>query len=119
MKVEKITISKMPHHDHPFVHGVRDGRDVWLLDDGTWSEDEGSPHASIPLGPAVMMLDGVRPCHVCEGLGYHHDMKYNGPEETRWFACGHCWSRGFQDSKGNCVGDVKPRPDEIKLRGKR
>ncbi len=119
MTVEKITISKMPHHDHPFVHGVRDGKDVWLMNDGTWSQDECSEKASIPLGPSVMMLDGVRPCQVCNGIGYHHDIKHQGPDETRWYACGHCWGHGNQDSKGNCCGGVKTRPVEVKLRSKR
>lgn len=119
MPIKDISICKLPYQDHPFVHGVRDGIDVWLLSDGTWTEEETHPDAGIPLEHTVIMLDEVRPCPICEGIGYHHDIKQNGPDETRWFACGHCWGHGYQDSKGNACGDLKTRPIEVKLRSKR
>ena len=31
---------QLGYHKTPFIHGVREGRDVWLRDDGVWTEDE-------------------------------------------------------------------------------
>jgi len=47
--VTDIRICKLPYQNHPFVHGVRDGRDVWLLSDGQWTDTDGHPEASIPF----------------------------------------------------------------------
>lgn len=39
--VKKITLCyQFGYHRRPFVNGVRDGKDVWLRDDGVWTEDE-------------------------------------------------------------------------------
>lgn len=47
--VQKLTICKLPYQDHPFVHGVRDGMDVWLMTNGEWTETDGHPNSSIPF----------------------------------------------------------------------
>lgn len=47
--VTDISIGKLPYQEHPFVHGVRNGQDVWLLTNGQWTETDGHPDASIPL----------------------------------------------------------------------
>ena len=49
MKVKKIRICKLPYQKHPFVHGVRDGKDVWLKRNGKWTEVDGHKKASIRL----------------------------------------------------------------------
>lgn len=46
-KVSKITICKLPYQDLPFVHGVRNGRDVWLRNDGVWTEVETNENVAI------------------------------------------------------------------------
>ena len=51
--VDTIEICKLPYQDHPFVHGARDGKDVWLTRDGTWTTDETCDEASIPLRPTI------------------------------------------------------------------
>ena len=48
-EVTNIRICKLPYQEHPFVHGVRNGVDVWLLSDGSWTEVDGHPDADIPL----------------------------------------------------------------------
>lgn len=40
--VSNITVCWLPYQPHPFVHGARNGKDVWLTRDGSWTEDEGS-----------------------------------------------------------------------------
>ena len=51
--ITNIEICKIPYQDHPFVHGVRDGKDVWLMNNGEWTEIDGHPDASIPLHSTV------------------------------------------------------------------
>ena len=48
-RVTDIRICKLPYQDHPFVHGVRDGCDVWLTTGGQWTDVDGHPDASIPF----------------------------------------------------------------------
>lgn len=45
--VSEVTVCWLPYQDQPFVHGVRDGKDVWLTRSGEWTEDES--HGQIPL----------------------------------------------------------------------
>lgn len=56
-KVSDITICKLPYQEHPFVHGVRNGRDVWLKNDGTWTEEDCCHDASIPIYENLVILD--------------------------------------------------------------
>jgi hypothetical protein len=61
MMVTNIMICKLPYQDHFFVHGVRDGKDVWLTKDGGWSEIDGDPNCNLEansyLQGALMALD--------------------------------------------------------------
>lgn len=56
MDVTDIRICKLPYQEHPFVHGVRDGKDVWLMDNGQWTEEDGHPNASIPVYENVIIM---------------------------------------------------------------
>ncbi len=48
--VSKITVCyQFGYHKAPFVHGVRDGKDVWLRDDGSWTEDEADPRIAVAI----------------------------------------------------------------------
>jgi hypothetical protein len=55
--VTNIRICKLPYQDHPFVHGDRDGKDVWLMANGEWTEEDGHPDSSIPLHDAVDLVE--------------------------------------------------------------
>lgn len=48
--IHSIKICQLPYQDRPFVHGIRDGEDVWLKRDGTWSNIDGDPECSLELG---------------------------------------------------------------------
>lgn len=53
-KVTDIRICKLPYQEHPFVHGVQDGHDVWLTIDGRWTDVDGHPDASIPFEESLL-----------------------------------------------------------------
>lgn len=59
MTVTDIKICKLPYQEHPFVHGVRDGKDVWLTDTGEWSETDGDPRCSIPLREGLFITEVI------------------------------------------------------------
>ena len=48
-EVTSVYICKLPYQEHPFVHGARDGHDVWLRSNGQWTDIEDAPDADIPL----------------------------------------------------------------------
>ena len=56
--VSDIRICKLPYQEHPFVHGVRDGRDVWLTSTGVWSEVDGDPDIDLDI-PLYKNIDIV------------------------------------------------------------
>jgi len=58
-RVEDIRICKLPYQDHPFVHGSIAGKDVWLKDDGSWTESDEEECLDIPLykGLRIMGVD--------------------------------------------------------------
>lgn len=50
MTVTKITFCyQFGYHKGPFVHGARDGKDVWLCDVGTWTESETDPRIGLAV----------------------------------------------------------------------
>jgi hypothetical protein len=55
-EVTEIRIGKLPYQEQPYVYGVRDGKDVYLLDNGQWSEDEESEQANIPLQDGLAIV---------------------------------------------------------------
>lgn len=61
--ITDIKVCKLPYQDHFFVHGVRDGKDVWLTKDGGWSEIDGDPNcaleANVYLQGAIVALGKV------------------------------------------------------------
>ena len=56
-EVSDIRICKLPYQEHPFVHGVRDGKDVWLMSNGEWTEVDGHEMAVIPLQEKLTIKD--------------------------------------------------------------
>lgn len=56
-QVTGIEIVKLPYQDHPFVHGGRNGKDVWLLNNGQWTEEETHPDANIPFASGSAIAD--------------------------------------------------------------
>ena len=48
-EVTNIKICKLPYQEHPFVHGIRNGKDVWLMTNGQWTEIDGHEDSSIPF----------------------------------------------------------------------
>ena len=56
MPVTDIVICKLSYHRHPFVHGVRNGKDVWLLTNGFWTEVDGHANASIHLHEDITII---------------------------------------------------------------
>ena len=52
-KITNIRICKLPYQEHPFVHGVRDGHDVWLTSDGQWTDDD-SCWGGIPFEDSLL-----------------------------------------------------------------
>ncbi len=52
--VTGIRICKLPYQDLPFVHGVRDGRDVWLTADGIWTELDDHHDSGIPFEQSLL-----------------------------------------------------------------
>ncbi len=59
-KITNITICKLPYQKHPFVHGERDGKDVWLTQSGEWTEIEGDPSTAIPFHQQNIMYPSIR-----------------------------------------------------------
>ena len=57
LTITEITICKLPYQKHPFIHGVRDGKDVWLESNGKWSEEEDSEIAEIPLRKGLEIIE--------------------------------------------------------------
>ena len=55
--VHKIKICKLPYQEHPFVHGVRNGKDVWLKEDGSWTQVEDYRYANIPIRSGLRIID--------------------------------------------------------------
>jgi hypothetical protein len=51
--ITDITICKLPYQKHPFVRGLRDGKDVLLMSNGEWTEEDGHPDSDIPLHKSV------------------------------------------------------------------
>jgi len=50
MPVTKITFCyQFGYHKNPFIHGAFDGKDVWLRDDGTWTEQEDDPRIGLAV----------------------------------------------------------------------
>ncbi len=48
--VLKITFCyQFGYHKKPFVHGVQDGKEVWLRDDGQWTEDESDERIGVAV----------------------------------------------------------------------
>lgn len=48
--VSKITLCyQFGYHEKPFIDGVRDGKDVWLRDDGQWTEQEDDPRIGLAV----------------------------------------------------------------------
>lgn len=72
--VTKITFCyQFGYHDKPFIHGVRDGKDVWLRDDGVWTEEEGDPR----IGLAVK-------------ISFYPGGTWNGDQIEGWHTCPQC-----------------------------
>jgi len=68
-QVTDIQICKLPYQDHPFVHGVRNGKDVWLMNNGLWTEIDGHDDASIPLRDGLEIVEDSNSLEqIVEGL---------------------------------------------------
>lgn len=52
-EVSDIKICKLPYQYDAFVHGCRRGRDVWLRNDGQWTEEETDERCAIPTTDGI------------------------------------------------------------------
>ena len=85
--ITDIKVCKLPYQEHPFVHGRRNGEDVWLTADGNWTTIEDHELAAIPLN------DGLEIKHPPETVedGYN-ELGYD-PELYRIDEDGYAWPR--------------------------
>lgn len=56
-EVKDIKICKLPYQEHPFVHGERNGSDVWLMNNGEWTDVDGHEMADIPLRKGLVITE--------------------------------------------------------------
>lgn len=69
--ISNITVCKLPYQKHWFVHGECNGKDVWLLKDGTWTEIDGHKDACLKASKYLCKLEDktnytVRPWQIGE-----------------------------------------------------
>lgn len=58
-EISQIKICKLPYQEYFFVHGVRDDKDVWLLNNGTWTEEDGHLDSRLPFPGALSFSDNL------------------------------------------------------------
>lgn len=59
-KISDIQICKLSYQSEPFVHARRDGMNIWLRQDGTWTLQEDDSLCSIPSSDITKLEAEVR-----------------------------------------------------------